>query len=370
MRLLKWLVRVIVRLFAIVLIIPVIGLAYGWMTTADRAPTSRSQTAPAAISAQLREEIPGYQRPEAAAFQTYAERSVIHAAREYAAFVATRGESGFPYFGYIGRFWQDYAIVVRTTAPYPFDTKTHARLLAIGTAHTVELGLQWAWENSVGRLTEWSAGWRKTPQDHYLAATALEYAAFLDRAPWHRFDYERKRAGLWRSRPATTGHAAIRSWERKLAFGLSYSIKQTAAGLVPRGFEARADPTRSHIHVWAQGPVTTAIRGLPDTALERRLGSDGAVFITRRGQAFTNLAPQLVAKGIRFVEIGGNQDVLLTVLSETTAVQAAGVRRLFEHKLPADPARRRTGFIVPVSSLHVVLPLLASGGARLEQIYD
>ena len=369
MRLLKWIVRTIVRLVAIVLIIPIIGFAYGWLTTADLPLASRSQTAPAAVSKQLRDEIPRYKRPEESTFLTYPEWAIVYAAREYADFVATRSESGFPYFAYVGRYWRDYATVVRATAGYAFNAENHLMLVVIGTSHTIELGLQSIWENTAGRLTEWAAGWRKTPQDRYQAATAARYAAFLDQTPWYRFDYASKRTGLWRM-PLADDNAAIRSWERRLAFGLSYTVKQAYADLIASGLEATSDAAESHIHVWALGPVTDAIRGLPETALERRLGTDGTVFVTPRYQAFTDLLPRLIAKGVRFVEIGGNQDILLTVLSDNPPVTPLGVQKLFDYKLPANPSRLRTAFFVPVSSLHVVLPLLTSGGASLEHVYD
>jgi hypothetical protein len=242
-------------------------------------------------------------------------------------------------------------------------------LVVIGTSHTIEHVLQWAWENTAGRLTGWAAGWRKTTQDRYQAIAAAEYAGFLDQVPWYRFPYERKRAGLWRT-PTADGTAAIRSWERKLAFGLSYSIKQAYAALIASGLEATSDPAQSHIYVWARGPVTDAIRGQKNTALERQLGPDGTVFVTERYQAFTDLLPLLVTRGVQFVEIGGNEDILLTVLSAAEPNLPPGVRQLFSYDLPADPARRRTGIVVPVASLHVVLPLLASGGVNLEHVYD
>jgi hypothetical protein len=369
MRLLKWLFRTIVRLAALVLVIPILGFAYGWLTTTDQPPAARSQVTQPAIAEQLREEIPGYQRPEESTFLTYPEWAIVYAARDYAGFVASRSESDFPYLGYVGRFWQDYAIVVRATSGYAFNAENHLMLVAIGTSHTIEHVLQWAWENTAGRLTAWAAGWRKTPQDRFQAAAAAEYAAFLDQVPWYRFPYAKKRAGLWRM-PIAEEEAAIRSWERRLAFGLSHTIKQAYADLIASGLAATSEAAESHIFVWAQGPVPDAIRGLPDTALERRLGADGTVFVTRRYQAFTDLLPRLVEKGVRFVEIGGNRDILLTVLSKEVPITPFGVRQLFTHTLPADRSRRRTGFIVPVSSLHVVLPLFASAGARLEHVYD
>lgn len=369
MRWLKRFLRIVAWLVAIVVAIPVLGFAYGFLTTAGEPPSQSPQAAPSAIGTRLRDTIPGYQRPEESTFLTYPEWAIVYAARDYAAFVDDRSESDFPYLAAIGRFWQDYAVVTRAAAAYPFNAQNHLMLVVIGTSHTIEHGLQWAWENTAGRLTAWAAGGRRTPQDVHLAATAAEYAAFLDQVPWYRFPYAEARAGLWQA-PVADGRAAIRSWERRLAFGLSYSIKQAYAALIASGLEATSEAAQSTIHVWAQGPVTEAILGEPDTSIVRPLGDDGTVFVTTRYQAFTGLLPRLVDRGVRFVEIGGNRLILLTVLSQTQPVAPPDVRQLFAHALPADPSRRRTGFVVPVSSLHVVLPLLSAAGAELEHVYD
>ena len=34
-------------------------------------------------------------------------------------------------------------------------------LVVIGTSHTIEHAIQSVWENTVGRLTDWAAGWEK-----------------------------------------------------------------------------------------------------------------------------------------------------------------------------------------------------------------
>jgi len=369
MRWLKRFLRIVAWLLAIVIAIPVLGFAYGWLTTAGEPPPPSPQAAPSAIAAQLRDAIPGYKRPEESTFLTYPEWAIVYAARDYAAFVEDRSESDFPYLAYIGRFWQDYATVARAAAEYPFNAQNHLMLVVIGTSHTIEHGLQWAWENTAGRLGAWAAGGAKTPQDVHLAETVAEYAAFLDQVPWYRFPYADARTELWQA-PVADGRAAVRSWERRLAFGLSFSIKQAYAALIASGLEATSEAAQSTIHVWAQGPVTEAILGEPGTSVERQLGDDGTVFVTTRYQAFTELLPRLVEKGVRFVEIGGNRDILLTVLSQDPPAPPPGVRQLFSHALPAEPSRRRTGFVVSVSSLHAALPLLASGGARLEHVYD
>lgn len=374
MALFRWLKRIVklaVWLAAIVVLIPVLGLAYGFLTTAAPDTTPLPGLAegapPKALADKVRAEIPGYRRPEESTYLTYPEWAIVYAARDYAGYVRDNQPAGFPYWAYVGRFWQDYAMVIRASSDHPFNVQNHQMLAVIGISHTVEHVVQWAYENTVGRVTEAVAG-QRTAVDGYQAGVAADYAAFLDQVPWYEYPYARKRAGLLAVRPAA-GDGSVRPDERKLAFGLAWSVKQAYADLV-RSALAAADPAFLDIHVWAKGPVGEATRNEPDTALERDFGADGAVFVTRRYQVFTEMIPRLIDRGVSFVEIGGNDEIMVTVLSADAVAAPDGARALFAYALPADPERRRTGLVVAVRRLHSVLPALASAGARLEHVYD
>ena len=372
LRILWKLVRAILILIVVVLAIPVLGLAYGWLTT-DAVDTSPlpglvESAPPAELAERVRDDVPGYQRPEESTFLTYPEWAIVYAAREYAGFVDRRRESGFPYWAHIGRFWRDYATMIRATANYPFNFDNHLMLVVIGTSHTLEHAIQSIYENTIGRLTEFASG-RPTPQDRYQAGVAAEYAAFLDQVPWYEFPYAQKRAGLWET-DSEAGSARLRSWERKLSFGLAYTIKQAYADLIKSGLEATSDGALLDIVVWAKGPVAEAVDGEQDTDILLDLGEDGTVFVTRRYQVFTDMIPRLIRRGVSFVEIGGNDEILVTVLSGQALDMPEGSRALFAYELPAEPETLRTGFVASVRALHTVLPMLAAQGVTLEHVYD
>ena len=370
LRLIRRLAKAILYLIVLVLLVPVLGLAYGFATTSAPgvATTGAAAPPPAAIGERLRAEIPDYQRPEESTYLTYPEWAIVYAAREYAGFVAERRESGFPYWAYVGRFWQDYATMIRASSAYPFNGEYHLMLVVIGTSHTIEHVLQWAYENTIGRLTEATSG-LPVAADRYLATTAAEYAAFLDQVPWYEFSYAGKRAGLFDlARP--DGDDPVRTVERKGAYGLAYSIKQVYADLIRSGLAASSAPAELDIHVWAKGAVGEAVRSEADTALERDFGVDGAVFVTRRYQVFTDMIPRLVARGVTFVEIGGNDEILMTVLSNDAVEAPAGTALLFSYQVPAEPATRRTGLVARVDSLHTVIPALTARSVLLEHVYD
>jgi len=372
LRLLKRLLKLVLYLIIIVILIPIVGLAYGWLTTEplDTTPLPGVDDAqpPAELAATIRATIPGYQRPEEATFLTYPEWAIVYHAREYAGFVRDKRESGFSYWAYIGRFWQDYAMVIRASSDYPFNFANHQMLVVIGTSHTIENAIQWAYENTVGRLTEWTSG-QKTAVDRYQANVAAEYAAFLDQVPWYQFPYAQKRAGLFAVVPDPADDP-VRTTERKWAFGAANSVKQGYADLIKLALAATADPAFLDIHVWAKGPVSQSIRPEKDTFLEREMGADGAVFVTRRYQVFTDMIPRLIERGVTFVEIGGNDEILVTVLSPTAITAPEGSRILFAYELPAEPGKYRTGLIAAVRRLDKVLPALTDAGASLEHVYD
>ncbi|MER8551914.1 hypothetical protein NKH69_11665 [Mesorhizobium sp. M0976] len=371
-RWLKRIIKAILWLVVIVVLIPIAGLAYGFLTTPSLDTTPLPGIAegapPKALADKVRAEIPGYQRPEESTFLTYPEWAIVYAAREYAGFVDKNQPSGFPYLSYIGRFWQDYAMVVRASSAYKFNLDNHQMLVIIGTSHTIEHAIQWAYENTVGRITEATAG-KRTAVDIYQAEVAAEYAGFLDQVPWYQFPYAEKRAGLFAVQPAADD-SAVRTSERKLAFGLAYTIKQGYADLIKSALAATTDPALLDIHVWAKGPVSEVTRNEPDTLLERDLGADGTVFVTRRYQVFTDMIPRLIGKGVSFVEIGGNDEIMVTMLSNDEINVPQGARTLFSYPLPAEPSTRRTGLTVAVRKLHLVLPALMTAGARLEHVYD
>lgn len=71
--------------------------------------------------------------------------------------------SGFPYFRAIEQYWS--------------------------TSFTVEYALKGAYENTVGRLTEWIGGHAPTGEDRYAARVAHDYGAFVQDRPFYEFPF-------------------------------------------------------------------------------------------------------------------------------------------------------------------------------------
>lgn len=369
LRWLKRLVKTVLWLVVIAVLTPIVGLAYGFLTTSSPKPPAgiAEGAPPKALADKVRTEIPFYKRPQQATFLAYPEQAIVHAARDYAGFVAKDQPSGFPYWSYVANYWQDHAAILRASSAETFNYDDQLMPLVTGTGYTLGYALQWAYENTVGRITEATAG-KRTAADIYQAKAAADYAGFIAGTPWYEFPYAEKRAGLFAVQPGPSD-GAVRSGERKLAFGLTDTVKQGSAYLTGL-FIPPSDPASLDIHVWAKGPVGEATREEADTLLERDYGADGTIFITRRGQPFTDMIPRLIDKGVSFVEIGGNDEIMVSMLSTAELPPAEGASVLFSQAIPADSDTRRTGLVVAVRKLHLVLPALLKAGARLEHVYD
>ena len=371
-KLLRRLGKALLYLILLVAIIPVAGLAFGFLSTdaLDTAPLTGLADIgpPSELAARVRADIPGYQRPQQATFLGYPRWSIAYAARDYADFVKENAPSGFPYWSYIGRYWRDYATTARASSGYPLDLEQQAMLVAVGTGYTIAGIVEWAYENTIGRVTLASANGR-TAVDNYLAGTATAYADFLERAPWYWFPYSEKRAGLMAVERAP-GDDELRTSERRWAFGLAYWIEQACANLVRPDEAAASDPASPDIYVWVKGPIGEAVRGEEDALLERDLGSEGTIVVAKPGRSLTDMIPRLIDRGVSFVEIGGNDEIMMTVLSADAVSAPNGSRTLFEYELPADPGERRTALVVAVGKLDTVVPALLKDGATLERVYD
>jgi hypothetical protein len=102
----------------------------------------------------------------------------------------------------------------------------------------------------------------------------------------------------------------------------------------------------------------------------RTLANGASVIETPRYRAFTEVLAGLAARRRTIVEIAGNDDVLITVLSPPGLAAASLGKQLFEVPVQARPGWRRIGLDVKMASLAEVIRRLGDGGMELEHVYD
>jgi len=314
--------------------------------------------------------IPNYQRPEAATYLTFPEWYLVFNPQEYAQSLAQHPPSRFPYFNSINQLWTGYAEVYGATKRnYPFDYGTNLMVMVIGTSTTVEYTIKGVYENTVGRLSELSAGHVRTTEDDYAAKVAKDYGDFVPTQPWFDFPFGHKLAELWGQNRFFGPHFP-RKLERKFFLSLEYGVKSLYAGVLRLASHA--------VYGVADTEVYATVRNIPDEAFKNpdlkkiKPLADGSCIITvPHYQGFTDTVPQLARLGVEFEEIAGNDEILITIVVPSGWIYnlSAG-QPLFSMELLSGEANKRVAIQTPVKSLGAMLRDIEAKQLKVEHLYD
>jgi hypothetical protein len=322
----------------------------------------------------------GMDRAEARTYLALPARLVIYSADERAEFLERRPPSGYPYFGATSQYWAGYNAACEVTSrEHAFVAGDHVTLAAAGAAFSVEHLLTGVWEKTIGRATEWlssaSSSWATappTPEDAFAVRTASEYAAFIHKIPWYDFPFGDRLITLWNGSPMW-GPNVIRKWDRRILLTAEYGLKGLAA-LIARQVASpqAADDGKASQLVFAAIDRAPASAFADERVREfKSMGPHAYIVSLPPREGFTETVRLLQAKGVRFLSIAGNDDILLTALAPNALIDAVpSDRRVAALPLLTNPLRSRLALRVRVTALAEVLAWLSSRGASIEAIHD
>jgi hypothetical protein len=311
-------------------------------------------------------------RGEEQTFLTYPEWFLVHSPAELATYLGPRrAPSEFPWGGHVMQFWQGYGAVTRETANHPFNSGYHLMVSVIGGSTTVEYVLRSAYESTLGRLSEASAGGAATPEDALAARVAQQYVDFIRVDPWYLFDFVAPLKQLWLDTP-WRGPDWLRKWERRYLLSTEWLLKAGYAWLIKQATGAIYEPAR---------PVTAVVLNREPAPLPAELnalqrigaaGSEPVLVTVPRYEAFMAYAQALADQGLDFREIAGNRGpILVSVWQRTGAAPPAGAARaVLTQPILTQPEWERQLVALPVPELAAQLRRWRAAQARLEHIYD
>ena len=318
--------------------------------------------------------VANYARPEVDTFYTYPEWYIVWSYQSKADFQRNHLPSGYSYFGDIGQFWQAYCCVYSATrAIYPFPTGDHIMLAVIGSSFSVEYALKGLYEETVGRLSEWTSDHQPVAEDGYAAQVAESYAAFVHIRPFYEFSFAHALRGLWSDTPFRTTHL-LRTIERRAWLTLDYSVEAVYCELIELATHATYGFEDTTTAAWIELPASdntlissrmTSVRNLRD------LGNNQAIVEIPRYQEFTTAALGLVHHGARFHQIAGNELIVISAISPVSWTNSMpNLQLLLTQPLLTDPGNTRNVLLCRVAELHTVLPMLEHQGLKIEHLYD
>jgi hypothetical protein len=303
-------------------------------------------------------------RAEARTWLTYPEWHIVYSADSLGRHLAAgRPPSGYDYGADVAGFWRSFCAINRTAGARPGTGEAKLMIYTIGISFSAEMAVKAAWENTVGRVTEWIGGWA-SPEDRYAAGVQQRYAAFMHEVPWYRFGFGDALAGLW---SANGVWSLVRRPERRVALSAEYGVKAvyakalgaaTGASLAPDALTlqmvVRADPAT----IRAIDPRLKPLRSLPD----------GATLVEApRYAQFTELLGKLAARDVAVADIAGNRTIFLPIRAPERLKPGAA---LLAMPLGDRPGWWRYGVTVPVAELTSWMRETQAKGGEIEHVYD
>lgn len=312
-----------------------------------------------------------YARPEADSYFSYPEWYIVWSYQEKAAFQATRLPSGFPYGGAIGQYWRAYCTVNRLAqGKYGFNAPAHVMLIVIGTSFTVEYALKGVYEKTIGRLSEWLSGHQMVEEDAFAAQVARQYADFVLVRPFYEFSFLERFVGLWKETPLLGRHM-LRKLERRVFLSFDYAVEAFYCELIELATRLAYGVAGTDTYAWLENARDTVWVENPHVRRVRQAGPGSYLVIIPRYQEFTPTAIRLAERGVRFAEIAGNHEIVLSVLApDPFSSDLAPGQVLFSSRVLSQPGRERLVVLSPVAGLHTVLAALRARGLEVEHIYD
>lgn len=309
---------------------------------------------------------PRERRPEGRTWLTYPEWHIVYEADSYARHLSSGARpSRFAFGNQITSFWSSYCTLNRLTRGSASGGDAKVMIYTIGISYSVELGVKAAYENTIGRLSEWLGGWHSA-DDRYAAAVQARYGAFMHETPWYRFPFGEAFAGAWRTHEPT---AWGRHWERRFASSAEFGVKAGYAKLIDAATGATLGRDELTLRLVARGSPAQL------TAIDRRLkavrvpGAGLTVLEAPRYAQFTEIVARMASAGTTLVEIAGNDDIFVTLLQRNGA-PAPGPGTVLMTMPAAQAGWQRVGVSVKVAQLLDLVRAAAMGGAVLEHVYD
>ncbi|HLW54244.1 MAG TPA: hypothetical protein VKW06_15515 [Candidatus Angelobacter sp.] len=316
-------------------------------------------------------DIKDYLRPEDEAYLSYPEWYIVWSYVEKADYQEKHLPSGFPYFAAARQYWTSDCCISRAVrGKYSFNAGEQVMLVVLGFSFSGEYILKGSYERTVGKLSEWSSGHRPVEEDEYAAKMARDYADFVHVRPFYEYGFARHVSGLWHSTHLWGAHP-IRKWERKAFLTADYTIEAFYAWLLEKITRLTYGDDIKETYAWIDNADSTLLKKIPRIRTVKQVGPRSFIVDIPRYQEFTPLAVELAGHDVRFVEIAGDAQILLSVLApDSWKPDRTGAQQLFSTPVLIAPGRRRVVVNCEINSLHSILSAYRKDGVQIEHLYD
>ena len=315
--------------------------------------------------------LDGYKKGEEQTFLTLPEWYLVFNPNEYADFLE-RGNnpSDFPFFSSIDEYWSLYDKVnVLTDDLYPANFEYQVMLWVIGVSTTAEFVAKGAYESTIGRFTRWTAS-ADTPEDLLIQEAHRAYGNLIFVEPWYKFPFWDYVGRVWGDTPFF-GANFIRKLERKLIFTAEFGFKAAYAKIIGFGAQTAYEASDGLVTMHIIADADSLVHIDPRIRVLRDFGEGDLVVTLPRWGGFTEIMPKLAAAGAEFVEISGNDEILITTVEDQEVkIGPDNARFLFNSMIISPANKKRSVYVVRIEDLSRALNSLERNNIELEHVFD
>ena len=157
--------------------------------------------------------------------------------------------------------------------------------------------------------------------------------------------------GLW-AQTSFFGPHFLRKFERRAWLSLDYGVEAMYGGIITLASHKVYGVEDDVTWVLTSNARPDSLAGISDVTVARASGPNAVIVRMPRYQKFTDVATQVLGRGIRFREIAGNMQI---VVSAVVPVEWSGDLKpgevLFWSPILTNAALKRVAIRVPVSEL-------------------
>ena len=316
-----------------------------------------------------RESIKGYYRDEAQTFLTVPEWYLVFNPKEYADYLDDgNNPSDFPFYASIDEYWTLYDRSMKLVSQaYDENQEYNTMLKVIGVSVTMEYTAKMIYENTIGRIFSWFSNGTPSDEEKIIVHAHRAYSDFIYDIAWYEFDFMPWVKKVW-SESNSADSNWLRKMERKLFFTVEFTFKAAYAKLIEWGAKASYEEPVTEIYLLAS--TIDSLNNYPDLKIIHSQGDQKIVGITRWG-AFTKTVLDIADREINILEIGGNDEIIVSILSnkDDSGIFAQD-DLLYTSKVITNSDRERRVYLLPVARLLPFIKAAKEKGVEVEHIFD
>jgi len=316
-----------------------------------------------------RENIKGYFRDEAQSFLTVPEWYLVFNPKEYADYLEEgNNPSDFPFYASVDEYWTLYDRSMKlVSSAYAENEEYNTMLQVIGVSITLEYTAKMLYENTIGRVFSWFSNGTNSDEESVIIDAQRAYSDFIYDRAWYEFSFMPWVKKVW-GVSNTAESNWLRKIERTLFFTVEFTFKAGYAKLIEWG--ARASYEEPVTEIYLLITTTDSLQTSENFRIVHEAGDKKIISIKRWG-VFTKTVLDLNDKDIKIAEIGGNDEIVVSILTDGNKQNIfADDELLYESRIVTAATRIRQVYLLPVDRLLSFITQAEAAGVEVEHVFD